>query len=172
MRSVISGAVWSSCLNFLLTPAKQRPRCLVAAQLHPAPANLLEQEASPPHRDRRPPPGARDGESSQGPVTRSGSRARARSTAVRLRGVGVRVVGQVRLIALMIVVFLLLIVALRSFPSTPVGAGPALIGRRPSLAVPEGHPSPTASASASVAPSAGPRAQTESDEGTEPEAYR
>jgi LysM repeat protein len=153
-----------------LTPAKQRSLCLVVAHRSCATYLAAQEHVAASGSSRA---GARDGEPSLWPVTRS--RLLVLEPDRRLFDFGgsrVRVGSQVGLIALMIVAFLLLIVARTTSPSTPVAAGPsgsavALLSPSPSVT-----PSPAASPSASAAPSATPRATPKPTNGPNRQRYR
>jgi LysM repeat protein len=153
-----------------LTPAKQRSLCLVVAHRSCATYLAAQEHAASTGIARA---GARDGEPTLWPVTRS--RLLVLEPDRRMFAFGgsrVRVGGQVGLIALMFVAFLLLIVARTSSPSTPVGEGPsssaiALLSPSPVVT-----PTPAPSASASVAPSATPRATPKPTVGPNRQRYR
>lgn len=153
-----------------LTPAKQRSLCLVIAHLSCATYIAAHEHAASTGIARA---SARDGEPNLWPVTRS--RLIVLEPDRRLFAFGgsrVRVGGQVGLIALMIVAFLLLIVARTSSPSTPVGAIPSSSAIALLSPSPHPTPSPAASAAASAAPSATPRVTPKPTNGPNRQRYR
>jgi LysM repeat protein len=153
-----------------LTPAKQRSLCLVTAHRSCA-TYLAAQElaaSSAASRAR-----AIDHEPTLWPVTRS--RLLVLEPERRLLGLGgsrVRVGGQIGLIGLMAVAFLLLVVARGTSPSTPVGGGASASAFAVVSPTPRVTPSPAASASPSSGPSATPRPTPRSTNGPNRQRYR